>query len=163
MKVITVRRAVLDIWNDFNRPLEGRVPFMYLDVKGLVTTGLGNLIDSTGDAEQLAWQHADGTPASTDEIRPRLDVLRLVSHRPDSQGRTPTCGSTPPADPGDEPVGVDQPGFDVVSASYDDPKLGFEGSALMGPGSDAVRASLMGGQGGFNASFAFHTARHYTR
>ena len=68
MKVITVRQAVLDIWNDFNRPLEGRVPFMYLDVKGLVTTGLGNLIDSTADAEQLAWQHADGTPASTDEI-----------------------------------------------------------------------------------------------
>ena len=67
-KVITVRQAVLDIWNDFNRPLEGRVPFMYLDVKGLVTTGLGNLIDSTADAEQLAWQHADGTPASTDEI-----------------------------------------------------------------------------------------------
>ena len=63
-----MRQAVLDIWNDFNRPLEGRVPFMYLDVKGLVTTGLGNLIDSTADAEQLAWQHADGTPASTDEI-----------------------------------------------------------------------------------------------
>lgn len=55
MKVITVRQAVLDVWNDFNRPLEGRVPYMYLDVKGLVTTGLGNLIDSTADAEQLAW------------------------------------------------------------------------------------------------------------
>ena len=66
--VITVRQTVLDIWNDFNRPLEGRVPYMYLDVKGLVTTGLGNLIDSTADAEQLAWQHRDGTPASTDEI-----------------------------------------------------------------------------------------------
>ena len=68
MKVITVRQAVLDIWNDFNNPLEGRVHFMYLDVKGLVTTGMGNLIDSTADAEQLAWQHSDGTPASTDEI-----------------------------------------------------------------------------------------------
>ena len=68
MKVITVRQAVIDTWNDFNRPLEGRVRYMYLDVKGLVTTGLGNLIDSTADAEQLAWQRADGTPASTGDI-----------------------------------------------------------------------------------------------
>lgn len=34
MKVIAVRQAVLDVWKDFNRPLEGRVPYMYLDVKG---------------------------------------------------------------------------------------------------------------------------------
>jgi len=65
------------------------------------------------------------------------------------------CGSTPPADPGDEPVGVDQLGSDVVSALYCDPKLGSEGSALMGPGSDAVRASLMGGQGGFTPRSRF--------
>ena len=62
-----------------------------------------------------------------------------------------------------QPVGVDQLGFDVASALYGDPKLGSQGSTLMGPGSDAIRASLMGGQGGFDASFAFHTARHYTR
>jgi hypothetical protein len=83
MKVITVRQAVLDIWNDFNRPLEGRVHFIYLDVKGLVRTGLGNLIDSTADAEQLAWQHADGTPASTDEIERSGNWSRaaLISRR----------------------------------------------------------------------------------
>ena len=63
----------------------------------------------------------------------------------------------------EQPVGNDQLGFDIASALYGDPKLGSIGSTLMGPGSDTVRASLMGGQAGFNASFAFHTARHYTR
>lgn len=92
MKVITVRQAVLDIWNDFNRPLEGRVHFIYLNVKGLVTTGLGNLIDSTADAEQLAWQHADGTPASTDEIERSGNWSRaaLISRRRSAARSPPT-------------------------------------------------------------------------
>ncbi len=29
----------------FNEPLEGSIPYMYLDIKGLVTVGVGNLID----------------------------------------------------------------------------------------------------------------------
>ena len=63
-----MRQSVRDNWTAFNKPLEGRLHFMYLDIKGLVTTGLGNLIDSPADAGQLAWQHADGTPASAEEI-----------------------------------------------------------------------------------------------
>lgn len=29
----------------FNEPIEARIPYMYLDIKGLVTVGVGNLID----------------------------------------------------------------------------------------------------------------------
>ena len=41
---------------------------MYLDVKGLVTTGMGNLIDSIADAQALPWYKPDGTKASANEI-----------------------------------------------------------------------------------------------
>lgn len=36
--------------------LEGYVPFMYLDVKGLVTTGIGNLIDPMPLGGNLPWR-----------------------------------------------------------------------------------------------------------
>ncbi|WP_030186294.1 hypothetical protein [Streptomyces sp. NRRL S-813] len=38
--------SVRDTFIQFNEPLEGRVHFMYLDVKGLVSTGVGNLLDA---------------------------------------------------------------------------------------------------------------------
>ena len=39
----------------FNEPIEDRIPYMYLDIKGLVTIGVGNLIDveKAGDTQQL--------------------------------------------------------------------------------------------------------------
>lgn len=39
--------SVREYWVEFNEPLEGIVNFMYLDVEGLVTTGMGNLIDTS--------------------------------------------------------------------------------------------------------------------
>lgn len=53
---------------DFTAPLEGVVPWMYLDVKGLVTTGIGNLVDPMSMALGLPWRRANGTPATVDEI-----------------------------------------------------------------------------------------------
>ncbi|MGW2834972.1 hypothetical protein [Streptomyces sp. NPDC001286] len=38
--------SVTDAFLPFNEPLEGRVHFMYLDVKRLVSTGVGNLLDA---------------------------------------------------------------------------------------------------------------------
>lgn len=52
----------------FTIPLEGAVHWMYLDVKSLVTTGIGNLIDTPADALSLPWQNQDGTPASRMQI-----------------------------------------------------------------------------------------------
>ncbi len=52
----------------FTSPLEGVVPWMYQDVKGLITTAIGNLIDPIQYAMQLPWVHEDGSPAGRDEI-----------------------------------------------------------------------------------------------
>lgn len=41
---------------------------MYTDVKGLITTGIGNLIDPISHAVGLPWIRKDGTPASKPEI-----------------------------------------------------------------------------------------------
>ena len=48
----SVRAAFLN----FTRPLEGVFDYMYTDVLGLVTTGVGNLIDSVPAAMALAWR-----------------------------------------------------------------------------------------------------------
>lgn len=64
-----MRQAVRDNYTAFTSRFEGAVPWMYLDVKGLVTTGIGNLIDSVGAAQALPWRHGQGGPlASQDEI-----------------------------------------------------------------------------------------------
>lgn len=68
-------RITLAQMHDFAHDLEGRVPFMYLDDArpiGLVSCGLGNLIDPLYVALALPWNRAaDGSPA------PREDVVRV--------------------------------------------------------------------------------------
>lgn len=54
---------------DFTAPLEGVVPWMYLDIRGLVTVGLGCLIDPLPLAIPLQWHWADfGAVARVDAI-----------------------------------------------------------------------------------------------
>lgn len=60
----TVRAAFLT----FTSPLEGVVPFCYLDVKGLVTIAVGNLIDPVDLALGLPFLRKDGKPASRGEV-----------------------------------------------------------------------------------------------
>lgn len=55
--------SVSNAWRAFNQPLEGLTSWMYLDVKGLVTTGMGNLIDPVQMASALPWLDAAGAPA----------------------------------------------------------------------------------------------------
>jgi hypothetical protein len=55
-------------WRAFNVLLEGEIPHPYLDVYGLVTVGMGNLIDPLELALPLPWVLADGRPAPTDTI-----------------------------------------------------------------------------------------------
>src|SRR4029453_7562541 len=69
--------SIRDGFLAFSRPLEGRVPWMYLDIKGLVTTGVGNLIDPVGLASKLPFVHkGDGSPASEVDIGPGGEGLR---------------------------------------------------------------------------------------
>lgn len=53
----------------FSAPLEGVVPWMYLDVRGLVTVGIGNLIDPIALAFDVPFVWPDGRPATKTEIQ----------------------------------------------------------------------------------------------
>lgn len=69
-----MRTAVRSCFEAFSSTYEGVVFFMYLDVKGLVTTAIGDLIDdNTGhppsSALSLPWlRKSDGSPATRDEV-----------------------------------------------------------------------------------------------
>ena len=63
-----MRDVVRAAFVEFTSPMEGVVPWMYLDLKGLVTTAIGNLIDPVQIALPLPWVHMDGSPASRAEI-----------------------------------------------------------------------------------------------
>lgn len=64
-----MRPPVRDAFHSFTAPFEGKdVPWMYLDVIGLVTTGNGNLIDPVAMAVGLPWRKPDGSLASREEI-----------------------------------------------------------------------------------------------
>jgi hypothetical protein len=93
-----MRESVRNAWLRFNEDLEGRVRFMYCDTKGLVSTGVGNLIDATRremtpptDAErqtshQMArrfnWLRGENGPAADggevdaawDAVKARMDL-----------------------------------------------------------------------------------------
>lgn len=61
---------------------EGRsVPWMYLDEKGYVTCGTGNLIDPVAKALALGWVRPDGSAASSGDIAScwnAIDALRTA-------------------------------------------------------------------------------------
>lgn len=63
-----MHRSTIEAFLRFTEPLEGRVPYMYLDIKTLVTTGVGNLIDPVAAALELPWK-INGKPASQEEIQ----------------------------------------------------------------------------------------------
>jgi hypothetical protein len=75
-----MRASAQAVWHKFSEPLEGRVYHMYLDVKGLVTTGVGNLIDTPQAAAALPWKRPSGDPATRDEI---VSAWQLVKSRQD--------------------------------------------------------------------------------
>lgn len=53
-----------------------RLPFMYTDKKGYVTTGTGNKIDPISDALTLPWKRPDGSPASQQEVAAAWNVVK---------------------------------------------------------------------------------------
>jgi GH24 family phage-related lysozyme (muramidase) len=69
--------SVRSIFPEFSKQFEGRVAWMYLDIKGLVTIGVGNLIDPLSAALGLPFVHrADGSAASRDEIAAEWTELK---------------------------------------------------------------------------------------
>lgn len=63
-----MRPAVRAAFVGFTAPLEGVVRYLYADNKGLVTVGIGNLVDPVASAVHLPFRRPDGTLASRDEI-----------------------------------------------------------------------------------------------
>ena len=66
----------------FSTQFEGRVPYMYLDIKGLVTIGVGNLIDPVETALEVAGRHpfhfknSPGSLASIGDVRAEWNLLK---------------------------------------------------------------------------------------
>ncbi len=87
-----MRDSVRAAFVPFTLPLEGAIngligiPWMYQDVKGLVSTGLGNLIDPVALAIGLPFVHLDGTPATREDIV--AEWTRIKHLGPDVRGRT---------------------------------------------------------------------------
>jgi hypothetical protein len=85
-----MHQSVQDAFLPFSEPLEGRVRFMYLDVKSLVSTGVGNLLDADNpgsfgsnphllpDAFTLGWFDKDtGVEASSGEIDQEYQTVKF--------------------------------------------------------------------------------------
>jgi GH24 family phage-related lysozyme (muramidase) len=75
--------SVQSIFPTFSTKFEGRVAFMYLDVRGLVTVGVGNLVDPVTQAQALPFQFknkpgiaAPGSPANPTQIAAEWQTLK---------------------------------------------------------------------------------------
>lgn len=75
-----MRESVRAGFIPFTSPLEGVVDFLYCDVKGLVTTAIGNLVDPVDYALVLPFVRPDGSYAEREEIR---DAWLAVKARQD--------------------------------------------------------------------------------
>jgi hypothetical protein len=72
-----MKPAVTARFLSFTEPLEGLVDYMYVDVKGLVTIGFGNLIDPLDVALSLPFvKKVDGAPANSDEITTEWNLIK---------------------------------------------------------------------------------------
>jgi GH24 family phage-related lysozyme (muramidase) len=71
-----MKASVMAAFKNFTAKFEGALNYMYTDVKGLVTTGIGNLIDPLPAALVLPWKRADGSAASQDEITAEWNTVK---------------------------------------------------------------------------------------
>jgi hypothetical protein len=75
--------AVQSSFPTFSQQFEGRVAYMYVDVKQLVTVGVGNLIDPVAVAQALPFRfknkpgiNAPGSPATPDQITAEWQTIK---------------------------------------------------------------------------------------
>src|SRR5579864_2009540 len=81
--VKSVQASVQSSFPAFSAEFEGRVPHMYLDIKGLVTVGVGNLADPIEVAQALPFRFknrpgidAPGSFATPDQIAAEWHTLK---------------------------------------------------------------------------------------
>jgi hypothetical protein len=68
--------AVVLAFPSFSERLEGRTNFLYLDINGDPTTGVGCLLKRVEDALALPWKLPDGSPASAEVVRAQYYDLK---------------------------------------------------------------------------------------
>lgn len=77
---------------------EGTVPWMYLDTKGFVTVGVGELLANTAKAEGLAFVDPDGEPSTQETILNEFNrVSALVPAKAAAFYRSPDSPVLPQA------------------------------------------------------------------
>ena len=77
---------------------EGTVPWMYLDTRGFVTVGVGELLANSAKAETLAFVDPDGEPCTQDAILDEFNrVSGLVPAKVSAFYRSPTSPVLPHA------------------------------------------------------------------
>lgn len=59
---------------------EGEVNWLYLDVRSLPTTGIGNLVKTVEQSLKLPWERADGSAALAEEVK--QDFIRVSNMKP---------------------------------------------------------------------------------
>ena len=75
--------AIQSSFPAFSKQFEGRVPYMYVDVRQLVTVGVGNLIDPVQAAQALPFRFKNkpgistpGSPATPDQIAEEWQAIK---------------------------------------------------------------------------------------
>ena len=72
-----MHQSVQNALHDFLKQYEGKVNFMYLDVKGLVTIGVGHLIDPINQALKLEFRTKGGSGSvSTAEVTSEWQTVK---------------------------------------------------------------------------------------
>jgi len=72
-----MHQTVVDRFREFSIRFEGLVHWPYLDIKGLVTVGIGNLIDPVSAALALPWVlEGDGSPATREQVLADWSALK---------------------------------------------------------------------------------------
>lgn len=74
-----MKQSVAAAFPNFTARLEGKIPHMYADILGLVTVGLGCLIDPVSLALNLPWKHGNGDNATNAEV---MAEWNRVKHDP---------------------------------------------------------------------------------
>lgn len=72
-----MKDSVGDIFFRFNAPFEGVCLHPYLDVKGIVTTGVGNALFSYAEFRMLPWT-IHGKPATEEDMKRGWDALKAM-------------------------------------------------------------------------------------
>ncbi|MBX3205127.1 MAG: hypothetical protein KF764_08655 [Labilithrix sp.] len=72
-----MRASVIASWVLFSEKLEGLVYSVYADLKGLQTTGMGNLLPTLASSAALPWRRPDGSLAPRAEIEAEWRAVGL--------------------------------------------------------------------------------------